>query len=183
MLIQRPARDPPAAQGTCCGGQKLEVCVQRMTDALHDEFFQPMAVALPAQNRWYTFGPSLTTALGLHCIHKILPRVVKRCFSHEDAPPAGDGDDDSFRVYCHKRKKQAAEFVASSDCDLTLATAFISTAPVDHAPLARATAAPLQPLWGWTRKEGGWGEGRARRRRMMTYSGFAERPARARPII
>ncbi|CAK0890276.1 unnamed protein product, partial [Prorocentrum cordatum] len=111
-------------QGTCCGGQKLDVCVQRMTDTLHDEFFQPLAVSLPAQNRWYTFGPSLTKTLGTYSIHKLLPRVFKRCFSHA-APPAED--DDSYRVYCHKRKKQAVEFLGSSDCDLALAAAFIAT--------------------------------------------------------
>jgi len=157
-----------------------------MTDVLHDEFFQPLAVSLPAQNRWYTFGPSLTKTLGTYCIHKLLPRVFKRCFSHA-APPAED--DDSYRVYCHKRKKQAVEFLGSSDCDLTLAAAFIATAPVDHAPSARATADPPlrrgAKMGQRMRSEGGGrGRGRARaRRRSMNCFGIAERPARARPII
>jgi len=39
-------------------------------------FFEPLSVHLPAETRWWTFGPTLSVQAGGFLCHQIMPRVI-----------------------------------------------------------------------------------------------------------
>jgi hypothetical protein len=65
----------------CCEGHQRKVVLTRCVGLLSAALFSWIGVDLPAENRWYTFGPHLARQCSGMLTHRILGRVVALAFT------------------------------------------------------------------------------------------------------
>lgn len=61
----------------CCGGQKLNVCIEVTFALLVAAFFEPLGVKIPSITRWHSFGDTLPVEVGGMVCHQVLPRAME----------------------------------------------------------------------------------------------------------
>ena len=116
----------------CCQNHRRAAAVDRATALLAEFLLTPLSVGLPAENRWYTFGPTLALQAAGHLCHGVLPRLLARAFAHVGAAPPDVEGEDSFHLHMTRKTKQCLEFHTCPNSKQTLLVALLATQPVDR---------------------------------------------------
>jgi hypothetical protein len=128
--LRRPVVQHYCHMPGCCQGHQRGVAVTRCVGLLSASLFSSIGVDLPAENRWYTFGPHLARQCSGMLTHRILGRVVSLAFT----PSAVDNDETSYHATANKRKAASVEYLvdnAAEACE-ELGLAAIAVAPLDR---------------------------------------------------
>ncbi len=69
----------PCIQHYCCNGccRSRAEATEKIIAVLAAAFFDPLSVHIPAESRWWTFGPTLSVQSGGFLCHQILPRTIQ----------------------------------------------------------------------------------------------------------
>ena len=119
----------------CCENRQVSACVNKMVSVLAEAVFNGLNSDIPAANRWYTFGPSMSTqCLGLMC-HRVLARVIDLATTEalQEEPADADVADHalSFVELLGRKVKTSHEFLCEAENEKLLCMATAVLEPVD----------------------------------------------------
>jgi hypothetical protein len=128
--LRRPVVQHYCHMPGCCEGHQRKVAVTRCVGLLSAALFSSIGVDLPAENRWYTFGPHLARQCSGMLTHRILGRVVALAFTAS----VEANDETSYHATANKRKAASIEYLVDNAAEASgeLGLATIAVAPLDR---------------------------------------------------